>query len=213
MSVSRAEHERIRGYRHEAALYTSASEFLAITTEFILDGLEAGEPTLVVVSLTKIDALRSCLGEAASKVQFADMAAVGANPARIIPAWREFLDRHSDDGRQAVRGIGEPIDRSRTAAELVESQIHEELLNLAFPDNPDFALLCPYDTAGLDDATIAASTAEPSAHSRHHVTQRQQVLRTPSPPARSPLGIASRAGGHGPGGVRRRPGRHPPGRA
>ena len=83
------------------------------------------------------------------------MACVGANPARIIPAWREFVDRHSDDGQKAVRGIGEPIDQSQNSAELVESQIHEVLLNLAFPDDPAFSSLCPYDTAGLDGATIA----------------------------------------------------------
>jgi anti-sigma regulatory factor (Ser/Thr protein kinase) len=153
--VSLADHERIGGYRHEAALYASDSEFLAVTRPFILDGLEAGEPTLVVVSQAKIEALRLCLGDAASNVQFADMHVVGANPARIIPAWREFLDRHGANGRQAVRGIGEPIDTSRRPAEVVESQIHESLLNLAFADDPDFALLCPYDTAGPDAATIA----------------------------------------------------------
>ena len=137
----------------------------------------------------------------------------GANPARIIPAWREFLDRHSDDGRQAVRGIGEPIDRSRTAAELVESQIHEALLNLAFPDNPDFALLCPYDTAGLDDATIAEAQ-------RSHPHVRDTMSRNGSRcyehrhrPLAHHWALPSRAGGRGPGGVRWRPGRHPPGRA
>lgn len=155
MSVSLPESERIGGYRHEAALYSSESQFLAITSQFILAGVEAGAPTLVVVSQAKIDALRCRLGDLASNVHFADMAIVGANPARIIPAWRDFLDQHNGNGRQAVRGIGEPIDRSRTAAELVESQLHEALLNLAFADNPDFALLCPYDTAGLDDAIIA----------------------------------------------------------
>lgn len=154
MSVSLVENEGVGGYRHETALYASESEFVAMTTRFILDGIAAGEPILVVMSQAKIDALRSRLGDAASNVQFAEMASIGGNPARIIPAWREFVDRHSDDGRKAVRGIGEPIDRSRSPAELVESQIHEVLLNLAFPEDPAFALLCPYDTAGLDHATI-----------------------------------------------------------
>ena len=40
-------------------------------------------------------------------VAFADMANVGANPARIIPAWSDFVASHSGSGRP-LRGIGEP---------------------------------------------------------------------------------------------------------
>ena len=69
---------------------------------------------------------------------------VGANPARIIPAWRRFLDEHAVEGRP-VRGIGEPIWAGRSPDELVECQRHESLLNLAFADAPAFRLLCPYD--------------------------------------------------------------------
>ena len=73
------------------------------------------------------------------------MAEVGHNPARIIPAWREFADAHPGP----IRGIGEPIWAGRSGTELVECQIHEALLNFAFADRPDFRLLCPYDTSSL----------------------------------------------------------------
>ena len=56
------------------------------------------------------------------------MAVLGHNPARIIPAWRDFADAHAGP----IRGIGEPIWPGRGADELVECQLHESLLNVAF---------------------------------------------------------------------------------
>jgi anti-sigma regulatory factor (Ser/Thr protein kinase) len=141
-------------FRHEALLYAGADGFLAGTLPFIRAGLEAEEPTLVVVDRGKIDTLRDALNGDARSVQFADMAEVGFNPARIIPAWREFVDAHGGAGRR-VRGIGEPIDVELSAAALVECQHHESLLNLAFADSGPFELLCPYDTDSLPPAVIA----------------------------------------------------------
>jgi hypothetical protein len=39
-----------RGYRHEALVYAGMEEFLQGTLGFLLDGIVAGDPTLVVVS-------------------------------------------------------------------------------------------------------------------------------------------------------------------
>jgi anti-sigma regulatory factor (Ser/Thr protein kinase) len=86
-------------------------------------------------------------------VLFADMADVGANPGRIIPAWREFVSAHATPGRP-IRGIGEPIYPERSAVELVECHRHEALLNLAFADTPSFWLVCPYDTTALPPDVI-----------------------------------------------------------
>lgn len=141
------------GFRHEAFLYAGRDEFLDGTAAFIRDGLAADEPTLVVVSAEKIALLRGELGTDADVVQFADMAEVGRNPARIIPAWHDFVGERSDSSRP-LRGIGEPIDRNRGLAELVECQRHETLMNLAFEDTPAFWLMCPYDTDALDPAVV-----------------------------------------------------------
>jgi anti-sigma regulatory factor (Ser/Thr protein kinase) len=48
-----------------------------------------------------------------------------------------------------VRGIGEPIGPDRSADELVECQLHEKLINVAFDAGPAWQLLCPYDLAVL----------------------------------------------------------------
>ena len=141
------------GFRHEAFLYGGRDQFLHGTAEFIRDGIGVGEPTLVVVNAEKIALLRSELGAEADEVQFADMAAVGSNPARIIQAWHEFVEDRSEPGRP-VRGIGEPIGPDRSPAELAECQRHESLLNLAFEGAAGFWLMCPYDTEALDPAVI-----------------------------------------------------------
>ena len=75
---------------------------------FIRDGLAREEPVMVAVAQPRLRALQSALGPDADTVRFADMADLGANPARIIPAWREFTQQHAGPGRP-VRGIGEPI--------------------------------------------------------------------------------------------------------
>jgi anti-sigma regulatory factor (Ser/Thr protein kinase) len=140
-------------FRHEALFYAGRDDFVRRTGAFLRDAVEAEEPALVVVDAGKIALLREELGDAAAGVRFADMAEVGANPARIIPAWREFVTRSAPTGRR-LRGIGEPIWPERTAAELAECERHESLLNVAFAGSPSWWLLCPYDTEALDPAVV-----------------------------------------------------------
>jgi anti-sigma regulatory factor (Ser/Thr protein kinase) len=135
-------------FRHEALLYSGDDGFLAGTVPFLSEAIDAEQPALVVVSEARIAMLRAALAGWGDYVLFADMATVGRNPARIIPAWREFLDLHATDGRP-VRGIGEPVWPARTAAELVECQRHEALLNVAFAESSPWWLMCPYDVDAL----------------------------------------------------------------
>lgn len=139
--------EALRGYRHEALLYSGMAEFLTGTTSFIRRAVNAGDPILVVVNSSKIGMLRNELGAEAGKVSFADMAEVGSNPGRIIAAWRAFVQAHA--GASRLYGIGEPVDPGRSPAELAECQLHEALLNIAFDVATPFWLLCPYDLEAL----------------------------------------------------------------
>jgi anti-sigma regulatory factor (Ser/Thr protein kinase) len=156
-----SEKREMERFRHEALLYAGMDEYLAGTLAFIREGLAASEPILVVVGTPKIAALKTRLGADAGRVQFKDMAEVGANPARIIPAWYQFVESHSGAGRP-FRGIGEPIYPERSAAELIECQRHEALLNLAFDGGPAWRLLCPYDTRALSpDVIVEAHRSHP----------------------------------------------------
>jgi anti-sigma regulatory factor (Ser/Thr protein kinase) len=145
--------------------YDSDELFLAGTMPFVTGALEAGEPALVAVGAEKIELLKGELGADAGRVRFAEMEALGHNPARIIPAWREFVDEHVGAGGRA-RGIGEPIWPGRSAIEIDECQRHESLLNVAFGGTPAWSLLCPYDVGALEDEVLEAA-----AHSHPYLAE------------------------------------------
>lgn len=143
-----------QSYRHEALLWRGRDEFVAGLGPFLRDGIEAGEPVMVAVVPEHASWLWEELGADVSRVHFVDMAELGRNPARIIPAWLEFLSRHSGDGRP-VRGVGEPIWAGRRPEEVLECQLHEALLNLAVDPKIPFWLVCPYDDEHLEKSIIA----------------------------------------------------------
>lgn len=139
-------------FRHEALIYRDAEGFLAGTVPFLRGALEAGEPALVAVSRARTALLEGELGGDGAEIRFADMEALGRNPARIIPFWREFVDAH---GGRPVRGVGEPVWPGRTRHEIDECQRHEGLLDVAFASPPAWSLLCPYDGRSLADEVLA----------------------------------------------------------
>lgn len=147
-------------FRHEALPYAGADDFVDRAAPVVLDALAAGDPVLIAIDPAKIELLRDCLGSASRAVAWKDIRGVGGNPARIIPLWRRFVDRHATHRR--LLGFGEPIWQGRGPAELVEAQHHERLLNLAFADTPNFTLLCPYDTELLGvDVVREANRSHP----------------------------------------------------
>ena len=105
----------------EWQLQTAKAKFSELVQKAIDKGPQTvtrrGKPA--VVGAEKIALLRTELGSDAAEVLFTDMAEVGSNPARIIPAWRAFVDEH---GGRPVRGIGEPIWAGRTPAERSRSR-------------------------------------------------------------------------------------------
>jgi anti-sigma regulatory factor (Ser/Thr protein kinase) len=137
--------------------YAGDLEFVDRCRAFVEEGLDRGEPVLVMVGSRKLELLRQALGERAAEVAFADMEVVGRNPARIIPAWARFVADHAgrDGVARGMRGIGEPIWADRNPDELSECQLHESLINLAFAAANSFNLICPYDIAALPDDVIA----------------------------------------------------------
>jgi anti-sigma regulatory factor (Ser/Thr protein kinase) len=165
---------------HEALLYDDAQRFADGAAAFLREGLALGEPAMAAVPEEHITLLRAALGDDAERVVFADMAELGRNPARIIPAVRGWLDeRLVGDGR--ARFVTEPIWPGRSADEVAEATRHEALLNLAFADAP-LSILCPYDTSALDPATVAnaACTHPTLVHDGH---------RTPSPAYTEPAAV------------------------
>jgi anti-sigma regulatory factor (Ser/Thr protein kinase) len=136
---------------HTAAFYSSPGEYLDQVLAFVTAGLARAEPVLVAVPGPNIGLLREGLDRQADQVGFADMTAMGANPAWIIPRVRAFVDAHPGP---PVRYVGEPIWETRTPAELTEATRHEALINLAFAGTAA-RILCPYDASRLAPGVIA----------------------------------------------------------
>lgn len=148
-------------YQHEALMYRGRDAFLAGTVGFLREGLANGQPVMAMLASPRLDDVREALGDDVDRVTLRDMAEVGANPARILPTWREFLDAH--DPELPVRGVGEPVWSGRRGIEIAECQLHEALLNLAVDPDRAFWLRCPYDADALDPQIVDA------AHRSHPV--------------------------------------------
>jgi anti-sigma regulatory factor (Ser/Thr protein kinase) len=157
-------------YQHEALLYHGSDAFLAGTVGFIREAVASDQPVMALLAGPRLDAVRTALGPTdAERVRWLDMGAIGANPARILPTWRDFLDGYDVD--QPIRGVGEPVWSGRRGAEIAECQLHEALLNLAVePDRP-FWLRCPYDANALPPDVIDA------AHRSHPVLIEAETYR------------------------------------
>lgn len=146
-TLSCAEQPVSSRFQHQALFYDGLGALAATLVPFIREGIVRGEPVLVALLSERLGVVEAALGPDASRVDFVDMGELGANPARIIPEWRRFLE---DQGKAGpVRGVGEPVWSGRREVEIEEAGLHESLLNLAFDDGPGWQLMCPYDMSSL----------------------------------------------------------------
>ena len=159
-------------FRHTVLLYAGINGFLDAVLPIVRQAATDGAAVKVAVERTRLEALTEALGELAEHIELVDMASVGANPARIIAAWRDFVTDNTHTGTRMV-GIGEPVWPARSPAELSECQLHESLLNTAFADAVDFQLFCPYDTTTLPPSVLAAAA-------KSHPSRQQDGVRTAS---------------------------------
>ena len=81
------------GYLHDVMLWSGSRSFVIAAADFVRQGVLAGEAALVALPSARLRAVQGALGEAASHVTFAEMEALGANPACIIQAWVDFVGR------------------------------------------------------------------------------------------------------------------------
>lgn len=150
-----------QGFRHDALFYEGMDGFLRAVVPFVREAVQANEPILVAVAPEKIERMKAALIGDATGVRFANMDELGHNPARIIPAWRDFVAENRG-GSAFFRGVGEPIWPGRTEAELAECHLHEALVNVAFDGGPAWWLVCPYDTSALHpDVVLEARRTHP----------------------------------------------------
>lgn len=167
--------------RHLALFYHGRGEYLAALGGFIRASRARGDAVFVAVPERKAELVRRELGDDSAQVTLVDMAELGRNPARIIPAVLTYAGQQR--GRP-VCCIGEPIWPGRRAAEMQEATRHEALINLAFRDR-QVTFVCPYDSSGLPGSVIAdAASTHPAVIKGGEETASARYLRPPKIPPR-----------------------------
>jgi anti-sigma regulatory factor (Ser/Thr protein kinase) len=149
------------GPLHAALVGPRTGERSASVADFARQGLACGEAVSIGVSAPESDMLRQALGDRAAQAAFFDVAELGRNPGRIIPAMLDFARAHAG---QRVRYLSQPFWAGRSAAETAEVMRHEALVNLAFAQ-ADVSIVCLYDAAGLDSQVASAiEQTHPALH-------------------------------------------------
>lgn len=180
------------GFRHQAMFYQTPADYQSAVLRFVRDGLSRAEPVLVAVPGPSGAVVREGLAGQPAEVVFADMTQLGLNPARIIAAIWDFIERH--DGSQ-VRFVTESAWPGRSAAEAREVAVHEAMVNLAFAAAP-VSVMCPYDISRLapvfarraactHPVIVTAQGARPSADYAAGRAPRAVTRPLPEPPARA----------------------------
>ncbi len=139
------------GFRHLAAFYHDRDDYLSALRSFAITGRERAEAVLIAVPEPNADLVRRELGDSSADFILLDLAELGRNPARIIPAFLSHAGRHRG---QRLCCISEPAWPGRTVAEMQEAARHEALINVAFRDIPA-TVLCLYDRAGVPAHVLA----------------------------------------------------------
>src|SRR5262245_55241096 len=117
------------GFVHQALVYGSDDEFVAVAGRFLRDGAERGEPALVVTYAENIRLLRASGGP--GDVEYVDSERWYGSPGATFGAFFRRANGHRGPGR--LRMIGEPI-WSRGAREVAEWKRNESAVNAAFAE-------------------------------------------------------------------------------
>lgn len=137
--------------RHKALVWRDGTDSVQPVLAFVRDGIRRNEPVSVCVRAALGGVLAQVL-RSQPLVAFFDMAQVGRNPGRLIPAMLDFAGAHAS---RTLRYVSEPFWAGRSAAEQAETVRHEALIGLALAD-VSATVLCVYD-GSLDRPAISCA--------------------------------------------------------
>lgn len=135
-------------YRHEAVPYHGQHAFVSCCSAMADRAASDDERLMFVVSAAKVDALRGTLGSQHSDISYLEADEHVRNPARLLTLLDSF--RSGGHDRRCV-SVHEPV-LAGTSATLAETRFGENVLNSPALQSWNLAVLCMYDTTGLDDA-------------------------------------------------------------
>jgi anti-sigma regulatory factor (Ser/Thr protein kinase) len=136
------------GFRHEAALYASEEEFLALAVPFLADGIAAGDPTLLAVPGPLQRRLQEALGDPAGLTLLAGEQY--RQPfATLQRNYQMFLDLVGTSGSwiRQIRMIG-AVPLSGIGTQWDGWASYEAAINDLYSALPVWSI-CPYDTRGV----------------------------------------------------------------
>ncbi|GAB7038864.1 MULTISPECIES: sensor histidine kinase [Catenuloplanes] len=160
-----------RGFFHEAAFHSTPAELLAIVLPFLLAGVAADEPTVVVLGDEQAALVRDALPSDA-KVDFVPADTLYTRPASSIRAFRSMLARHVDAGAGQIRVAGE-VPRTTFGPAWNAWARYESTINHALDDFPLWSM-CVYDRLRTPAHVLADVTrthpraAAPGGHHLPH---------------------------------------------
>jgi anti-sigma regulatory factor (Ser/Thr protein kinase) len=154
------------GYVHELALYGSDRELLDTVVPFLLDGVEAGEPTLAALTPRNEELVRQAVGPT-SGVSFVPAASEYDRPAATIRSYRARFDALVAAGAEQIRVVGDvPVPAGPRWDEWAR---YEAAANTVFAGYPLWGL-CSYDARTLPDDVLddLLATHPNVAHGHDH---------------------------------------------
>jgi anti-sigma regulatory factor (Ser/Thr protein kinase) len=142
-------------FLHEALRYGGDDELLAVATPFLLDGVAAGVPAVVVMDEDSAGLIRKALPHT-DGITFLDASVLYASPALAIRYYRELLAEHAAASPGRIRLLGGPGAAAYGAGWDWWAR-YESTLNHAFDEFPVWSV-CTYD-ARLAPAPVLADVA------------------------------------------------------
>jgi anti-sigma regulatory factor (Ser/Thr protein kinase) len=139
---------------HQALLYNSDEEFLAGVVPFLEEGLDAAQPTIVVMNERVAALLAAAVGH--PELVFLDPRERRHDPASAIRGKRELMAKHVANGAQRIRVVGE-TPHPGLGAPWEWWARYEAAINHLYAGFPLWNI-CPYDlritpSTVIDDVT------------------------------------------------------------
>jgi anti-sigma regulatory factor (Ser/Thr protein kinase) len=142
---------QLRGFRHNALVYDSQDEYLAVAVPFLTEGVEAGEGAIVAHTKPGLAVMREAVGPAAAEVTFVDVSSAYTRPAQTLAAYHEV---YAEQLRKTatLRAVAD-VQFGPDPAEWDLWTGYEAVFNHSFAHLPAW-VLCSYNANGTPDQII-----------------------------------------------------------
>jgi anti-sigma regulatory factor (Ser/Thr protein kinase) len=140
--------------RHHAFVYESDADYVARSTAFLQDGLDAGEAAIVANTRDGLAMMRDALGPDADRVAFIDVSATYTRPAHAVARYHATLTEQLRRA-PAVRAVAD-LQFGPAPGEWREWAAYEAITNLAYAHLPAW-VVCTYDANALPDPVLEAA--------------------------------------------------------